>query len=77
MEVLCYSVSSMVYGNAVVIRNGIMFDFYPGLPHIPSSIVLPIQSTTLLYYSMAVVNSKQTSSSGYVLRLGLFTAVNL
>ena len=30
MEVLHYSAS-----NAVEIRNGIMFDFYPGLPHMP------------------------------------------
>ena len=30
-EVLCYSVQS---SDAIEIRNGTMFDFYPGLPHI-------------------------------------------
>ena len=36
-EVLCYS------GNAVEICNGIMFDFYPGLPHIYKCIHIPFQ----------------------------------
>ena len=27
-------------GNAVEMRNGIMFDFYPGLPYIYSSIII-------------------------------------
>ena len=33
-EVLCYS--TFEHSNAIKIRNGIMFNFYPGLPHICS-----------------------------------------
>ena len=43
--------------NTVEIRNGIMFDFYPGLPHIPNSIDL----MHLFTYEMEVGGHLDTS----------------
>ena len=35
-------------GDAIEIRNRMMFDFYPGLPHIIHSLSIPAHSTHLI-----------------------------
>ena len=36
----CSMLEHFEHSNASEIRNGIMFDFYPGLPHIVNLIIL-------------------------------------
>ena len=43
MEVLCYSASNMVTWSNYVC-NGIMFNFYPGLPHVQFCLFVPIEA---------------------------------